>query len=205
MRTRNEKKHPPNSWNTESFLRSPFTGHPVYSLRFLPHSLDRIPCLALVKPVPLPSYVPASRISRFLLSFVTSVRPFGARRFLVSVTAVPARGARTYIQERARIRPCHDNTRLTRIVGSAIVSPRRGGNEKKTHSALFRGTHVRTRKADVRPRGCCSRRENHAGPVHQRETPFFSIRLIHSNLNGMVMYMYVFARRKEKRSSILHK
>lgn len=68
----------------KSFLRSPFTGHSVYSLRFLPALARLQPRARKTRASPV-LRTGFTHISRFLLSFVTSVR---VRRFLVSVTAV---------------------------------------------------------------------------------------------------------------------
>lgn len=63
--------------------------------------------------------------------------------------------------------------RLTRIVGSAIVSPRRRRGEKKTHSALF-AVRMYAHGRRMYGRADVARRENHRRFTRERErTPFF--------------------------------
>lgn len=90
------------------------------------------------------SYVPASRISRFLLASVTSVYAFGARRFLVSVTAVPAH-VRTYVSN-AREYAHATTIRVWHASWAARLLARRGWREGKKniphYSAVYACTHT---------------------------------------------------------------
>lgn len=86
------------------------------------------------------SYSPPSRPPAFESK---AERRGAARRGASSFPERPGRLVGVpHIQERARIRPYHDNTRLTRIVRSAIVSPHRGKKKSIAHYSRYARTHT---------------------------------------------------------------
>lgn len=141
-----------NSPSIRHLSRTPCSSYTLYTRSGFCHIRSTAPAPRARKPVPLVLY---TGISAGLthLPFPTLLRHVHVREHITA-----RRSASSFPDGRVGVRPGargyahhHDNTCLTRTVRSAIVSLYRG----KKHSALFAVTHVRTRKADVRPRGCC--------------------------------------------------